>query len=743
MLIEGSLSAKVLFITTLCGVNERAENLVVTGHNRETLLSSLRRGGLISDDYCLVSLGQHPIKTIVQQSQANVLVPMDNTALEMLTGHKSCHKWHCSVLTTKTEFGKRKVLPILPLAHINKKYGDSAYLTVAAIKLKVEKEFPEDKTPERKFILAQDFRTAYEYLQDVVVKAPELAIDIENSSSQINTVGFAISPTEAIAVRTSLECYNKEEHWLLWQLMAKILESDKPKYLQNYIHEQIYFSHYGIEQKNVTHDTMVCMKFLHPEFDQGLDNVGRVYTPYPYWKDDNDDWTNIQDWDRHLEYNCKDTTGTFAAALKQRQALKDRKLWDLYYNYQHKLMGPVTEMCTHGLLLDPVEHQRQKEEVLTKISHHQNFIQNIFKDRVGHTVNTRSSKQMKTALKAMGITMPTKKDKKSGEFKETADKKALVKLARKYPKELIFKELIALTKLNKLFSSYIDFKYDERTNKVRYTINSCGTETWRFAAYKDPMGNGFNPQTVPKPIRKMFTAAPGKTLIQIDLAQAESRYVAYDAPEPTLIKMLENREDVHTYVATKIFKKLSEMISYAERQLGKKSGHSANYGVGANTFAEAALVENDIFLSKWEAQRIIDGYFEIFPGVRKRQQRIQQQIRNTKFMKNPIGMERFFYDRIGDSTFREAYAHEPQSTIPAIMNHLMLFLYDTFEDLEFLLQVHDSILLQYDTDRVSEIFAAARDYKAWHPKITLAGGDLVIPVDIEIGHRWGKMEKVG
>jgi DNA polymerase I-like protein with 3'-5' exonuclease and polymerase domains len=72
----------------------------------------------------------------------------------------------------------------------------------------------------------------------------------------------------------------------------------------------------------------------------------------------------------------------------------------------------------------------------------------------------------------------------------------------------------------------------------------------------------------------------------------------------------------------------------------------------------------------------------------------------------------------------------------------MLFLRDTFEDLEFLVQVHDSLLMQVDEGREEEVLEAAQDYKAWHPKIRLAGGDLIIPIDMEVGKRWGSLENV-
>jgi DNA polymerase I-like protein with 3'-5' exonuclease and polymerase domains len=208
------------------------------------------------------------------------------------------------------------------------------------------------------------------------------------------------------------------------------------------------------------------------------------------------------------------------------------------------------------------------------------------------------------------------------------------------------------------------------------------------------------------------------------------------------MEMLETGRDVHKYVAAKIFGKHEDMVNKTERQLGKKSGHSANYGVGARTFAEACLTEMNIVLTIPEADRIIKGYYEVFPGITRRQKNIQNEIRRSRTLKTPIGREQTWYGRLDDKMFREAYAYAPQSTIPDITNHLMLFLRDTFEDLEFLIQVHDSLLMQVDEGREFEVIEASRDYKAWHPKIKLAGGELVIPIDAEIGQRWGGLENV-
>jgi DNA polymerase-1 len=242
----------------------------------------------------------------------------------------------------------------------------------------------------------------------------------------------------------------------------------------------------------------------------------------------------------------------------------------------------------------------------------------------------------------------------------------------------------------------------------------------------------------------MFKALPEHLLMQIDLSQAESRYVAFDGPDATLMKLLADRKDIHTYVAARIFNKPEELIGKdsQERQLGKKSGHAANYGVGPRTFAESCLVENNLVITEQEARRIINAYYSVFPGIRRRQQNIQNEIRRTKKLVTPIGFERYFYNRISDACFREAYAFAPQSTIPAIMNHLMLFLYREFPTLKFCAQGHDSCLMQVPLDIITEVSEAAMQYDSWHPKISLPGGNLIIPIDIEVGEHWFPMRKV-
>jgi len=729
--LDGNPAAKIYVISDALNIQDRAEQKPLTGYREMILKDAFSKAGVSEDDYCIDVLGEG-LKERLLLHPRTLLVLLGEAPLQAFTDKKSIHKYHLSILTTRAEYGGTKAIPLLHPTHILRSYKDVAYMSVGAQKVKFESQSPLTRIPDRRFLLGPSFDDSMSYLREKVLPAPEIAVDVETGRGQINTVGFAISPTEAIALKVGVDVYGDEKHYQLWSMIDEIMASPSRKIFQNYMYDVQYLSRYGIFTNNIHHDTMWCMKFLHPELEMGLANIGRIYTPFPYWKEDGKDWNKIDNWQEHLAYNCKDTTGTFWAYREQVQDLKARNLDKLFYGFVMRFADPIREMCTRGLLINQDVRTEMLDQCNEQIESLMKQLNTISHEKIGSTFNPRSPQQMKSALKQMGFNIPVDKGK------ETTDKKALIKLRKSKPKEPIFDVLLKLSKQNKQRSSYLEFRYDH-DSRVRYSLNGCGTETGRWAGHKDPWSRGFNPQTVPKSMRRMFISDPGKTFVQIDLAQAESRYVAWESPEPRLMKMLTEGEDVHKYVASRIFNIPASEVTKEQRQLGKKSGHAANYGVGPKTFSEACLVEMGLDVSLSEAKRIISTYFEVFPGIKKRQFDIQQKIRASKKLTTPLGRERYFYDRISDSLFREAYAYAPQSTIPDIINHLMLYIFDVCD---MHLQVHDSLLVAVEDYKVPALVARCREIEKWHPKITLPGGRLTIPIDIEVGKSWGEMRSI-
>jgi len=715
------------------------------------LFNALKKAGLRESTYCFAYYAdQLELFEIMRQSKAKVIVPLGDGPLTAVTGLYSISKWQCSVVPATAEFGGRKCLPMYHPEQIMRAWSDHVYLLIGCQKLVWERTSARVLAPERKFLLSPPLEETLAYLAKLKTQTTPIGVDFEFGQGVLNTVGFARTRTEAIAIKTLAQDYTPEDHHRLWVAIADVLESPVPKVIQHAAIEVTWAARYGIQINNVVHDTMWAMKFMHPELEKGLDNVGRMYTPFPYWKDDSDNWNNIRDWQRHLDYNCKDTTATLWAYWEQREAMRQRGMLKLFETFLMKFQPVIQEMCVSGLQINPAAVLNLKETITRERDNFSRIIDHECMEKLGGTINPRSPKQLKEALTRMGMKLPTKQAKGGGDAKQSTDKKALVKLRRKHPDDQILSALIGLSAANKRLSSYIDFDYDQRTNKVHYTLDGCGTETGRWSGFGSAWGDGFNPQTVPKSVRRCFVADPGTVLVQIDLMQAESRYVAWDGPDAKFIELLESGQDIHRYVAGQIFKKPEVMVTPLQRQLGKKAGHASNYGTGPRTFAEMALVDMNYYLEEREARDILEGYLRTFPGVRRRQEAVKRQLYQQRMLKTPMGRERHFYGRMDDSTFREAYAYCPQSTIPDITNCLMLKLWQERDYLglayeeqgRFLLQVHDSLLLQCRPDRAAEVAAYAKSLNEWHPRIHLAGGQLLIPVDVEVGTDWKNMEKV-
>lgn len=289
-------------------------------------------------------------------------------------------------------------------------------------------------------------------------------------------------------------------------------------------------------------------------------------------------------------------------------------------------------------------------------------------------------------------------------------------------------------------------------------MDAHGTETGRMSCGLDAWGNGFNAQTMTDYVKQMieWPETDDRVFVEIDLRQAESRFVAYDAAESTLLQMLERDDDIHSHVAAEVFacsvadvltdsKRTDIPKNQTKRQLGKKSGHGANYSMGVATFIDSCLKEMDLVLTKQMASNTLEAYHKLFPGIRKWHARIRDTVYRERKLTNPIGRVRYFYGRMDDNTYREAYAYRPQSTVPDIANHLMLHLKarrtEGAFDFALHLQGHDSVLLSCKRETVPYICNFALDTKLWHPTIILTAGQLVIPTESAFGKNLGNLAK--
>lgn len=466
----------------------------LSGFDLEMLHGKMRRAGLNPADVAVMTLAE--FETGYQQHSFRVLVPLGERSLTATTGLKSLHKWHLSRCDTLPELQSRKSIPSFSPENIRIDWSLGLYLEMALRRAREESATVEYARKPKRFLLNPSLDDTFSVL-DSLVEQDWLAVDIETGRGQINTVGFAWSESDAIAIGVLPDRCSSSQYLELWRRIARVCEGRSRKLMQNGIYETLYLSRYGIRIANFVHDTMVAQKFLWPELEKGLDNVGRLYTREPYWKDvghtvatdgKRKDWGTVRDWPEHYRYNCLDTTGTYEAAFAQRQDLSARGKLDLHDNYLVRLFAPAAEMCLRGFPLCRETQARLVAEYEKKVA--------TLTAGLSREINPRSPKQKQTLFRDKGYIIPRKHDRRTGFSRDSVDELSLKKLRLKYPDDPDIPILLEVSELEKALSSYL--RVDTGTDvNVHFMLDPCGTETGRWSSSLDPWRRGFNAQTVP------------------------------------------------------------------------------------------------------------------------------------------------------------------------------------------------------------------------------------------------------
>ena len=295
-------------------------------------------------------------------------------------------------------------------------------------------------------------------------------------------------------------------------------------------------------------------------------------------------------------------------------------------------------------------------------------------------------------------------------------------------------------------------------------------------------------------IRSMIVSPPGHVLVNCDFSQAESWIVAFKSGDPRMKQSLQYG-DIHTETAANIilfpeslcqhtawtielgfpWKKdkgeirciyCNAIVTSDARYTGKRINHGTGYRMFGEKQAEVinkdsdkppyvtiSIAQSNYYNARWKA------YYSCVPGVWWPD--IEERLRINRTITTCYGHRYIFNGNWGDELFRTATAFEPQSTVAQHANgsihpelgirggFLEVFrqLYKREKAISRIINVsHDSILFECPTGTSTEV--AARAVTLLRRPIVLEESgskkkvEFTIPVDCEIGDRWGELEKI-
>jgi DNA polymerase I-like protein with 3'-5' exonuclease and polymerase domains len=260
-----------------------------------------------------------------------------------------------------------------------------------------------------------------------------------------------------------------------------------------------------------------------------------------------------------------------------------------------------------------------------------------------------------------------------------------------------------------------------------------GTSTFRFASRKDAFWTGMNMQNIPSGggdgeeeglelpnVRKLFIPDEGYEMCDIDLDSADLRIVAWESRCVEMQAMLNEGKKVYVEAAKEYYNDPTISKHHHSYKLFKNTVHASNY------LGEASGIAGRLGLGVKEIEQLQKWYFGKFPEVKVWQEGLKRQIREKHYIENVFGYRIYFFDRITDSTYREGIASLPQSTVACLINRGWMNLYEKYPEIEVLLQVHDSLLMQYKMEKREKSLRVIKE--CCEVVLPYEGGGTVIPV---------------
>jgi len=481
-------------------------------------------------------------------------------------------------------------------------------------------EIGDEKEPETPWDLAYTNVNTPEALKEFVKQLeaqPKFCFDTETTdlnTQRAELVGLSFSWHEGeayyIPVRGPVWDQKLDAERVLEALRPALTNHQTEKVGQNVKYDMLVLGRAGIEIGGPITDTMVLSYLLESgERNHSLDQLSQRlldHTMIPIGSLIGKGKTQITmdevEVEKVAKYAGEDADATWRIEAILGPKVKEEGLWSLYADLERPLIRILAEMEAIGVKVDVERLQVLSKEFGIKLQ----VLEDLIYKEAGHPFNIGSLLQLRQVL-FDELKLPSTKKTPKGEPSTDAD--VLEALAIHHPLPSF---LLEHRQLNKLKSTYLDAlaSLADEAGRVHASFNQVVTSTGRLSS-SDP-----NLQNIPirtengGQIRQAFVAGfPGWSLLTADYSQIELRVLAHFTSDPALVKAFAEDRDIHTAVASRIFKVPESEVTSNQRRVAKTVNFGVIYGISPFGLAKSLKV------NQAEAAAFIDAYFHEYAGV--------------------------------------------------------------------------------------------------------------------------------
>ncbi|VEJ44604.1 DNA polymerase I [Bartonella vinsonii] len=364
----------------------------------------------------------------------------------------------------------------------------------------------------------------------------------------------------------------------------------------------------------------------------------------------------------------------------------------IYERLDRPLIEVLARMEERGILID--------RQILLRLSGELAQAAFILEEEIyqlaGEKFNLASPKQLGDILFDK-IGLPGGSKTKGGQWSTSAQ--TLEELAAEG--HILPRKIIDWRQLAKLKSTYTDALPSyilPKTGRVHTNYSLAITSTGRLSSSEPNLQNIPVRTAEGRKIRAAFIAPKGHLLLSADYSQIELRILAHIANITALKEAFAQGQDIHAITASQMFGVPIEGMHSDIRRRAKAINFGIIYGISAFGLA------NQLGLSRQEASRYIQLYFERFPGIKDYMETTKTFARQNGFVETIFG-RRIHYPEIKAANpqvraFNERAAiNAPiQGSAADIIRRAMIQMEDALEkeklSAKMLLQVHDELIFE-------------------------------------------------
>ncbi|CDN30930.1 DNA polymerase I [Mucinivorans hirudinis] len=470
---------------------------------------------------------------------------------------------------------------------------------------------------------------------------------------------------------------------------------------------------HNIDVQGILYDTMIEHYLLKSEERHSMDFLARNYLNYnPISYEDlvgkGAKQITIDRVDPQLvsEYAAEDADITLQLHQKLWQEIEKENLTELYHKIEEPLIRCLVTTELKGVKIDIHTLGYSAKELNREMLRLESEIREIAETPY---LNINSPKQLGEILYEKLKVIDNPKLTKTKQYK--TDEESLQQIADKHP---IVGKILEYRGIKKLLSTYIEALpklINPRTGRIHTSFNQAVTSTGRLSSTNPNLQNIPIRDAAGREIRKAFVAEKGSVLISADYSQVELRIMAHLSQDPALIEAFKNGEDIHTTTAAKIYNVAAEDVTKEQRRRAKTANFGIIYGISVFGLSQR------LNIPRGEAKELIDGYFSLYPGVRRYMEECKIEARERGFVETIFARRRYLPEITSKNAVMRSYAERNAINAPIqgsaadIMKLAMIEVAAAIAPLSatIVLQVHDELVVECPAAQAAQVMEIMRE----------------------------------